>query len=238
MGTSLTLFKIFGIEVRVHWSFILILIYGAFSALGSQVNPILAALYGILVILLLNSQRQVGIRQNISLKSILYSRFMRHFCLQSSSTVSGKIYVGKTDLRPICAVVSWLAMSHYLSFYASVLNVQRRIRGCLESVIGIDFIKYLALRSAQLMKSIYKRVLFAYAIGQTGIGIYQQSMQLKTFHRYPPITRSPINKPFSTLQLMQAGSSIIDISLQISNHSGANITGDSPIWISRHTEAE
>lgn len=53
MGTSLTLFKLFGIEVRVHWSFILILIYGAFSTIGSQDNPILAALYGILLILLL-----------------------------------------------------------------------------------------------------------------------------------------------------------------------------------------
>ncbi len=53
MGTSLTLFKVFGIEVRVHWSFVLILIYGAFSATGGQINPILGALYGILVILLL-----------------------------------------------------------------------------------------------------------------------------------------------------------------------------------------
>jgi Zn-dependent protease/CBS domain-containing protein len=53
VGTSLTLFKVFGIQVRVHWSFILILIYGAFSSIGGQLNPILGALYGILVILLL-----------------------------------------------------------------------------------------------------------------------------------------------------------------------------------------
>ncbi len=53
MGTSLVLFKVFGIEVRVHWSFVLILIYGAFSTSGSQLNPLLGALYGILVILLL-----------------------------------------------------------------------------------------------------------------------------------------------------------------------------------------
>ena len=53
MGTSLVLFKVFGIEVRVHWSFILILIYGAFTSTGSGVNPIFGALYGILLILLL-----------------------------------------------------------------------------------------------------------------------------------------------------------------------------------------
>lgn len=53
MGTSLVLFKIFDIEVRVHWSFVLILIYGAFTTSGSQLNPLFGALYGILVILLL-----------------------------------------------------------------------------------------------------------------------------------------------------------------------------------------
>lgn len=53
MGTSATLFKIFGIEVRVHWSFVLILAYGAFAYSTDAVNPVMGALYGILVILLL-----------------------------------------------------------------------------------------------------------------------------------------------------------------------------------------
>ncbi len=52
MGTSITLFKVFGIEVRVHWSFVLILAYGAF-AYSSGDNGLTGALYGILVILLL-----------------------------------------------------------------------------------------------------------------------------------------------------------------------------------------
>lgn len=53
MGTSLTLFKVFDIEVRVHWSFVLILIYGAFAYAGSHTNSLFGALYGVLVILLL-----------------------------------------------------------------------------------------------------------------------------------------------------------------------------------------
>ena len=53
MGTSLTLFKVFNIEVRVHWSFVLILIYGAFAYAGSDSNVLFGSLYGVLVILLL-----------------------------------------------------------------------------------------------------------------------------------------------------------------------------------------
>lgn len=53
MGTSATLFKVFDIEVRVHWSFILILAYGAFAYSSGVTNPVFDALYGILVILLL-----------------------------------------------------------------------------------------------------------------------------------------------------------------------------------------
>ncbi|MCE7984461.1 MAG: site-2 protease family protein [Caldilinea sp. CFX5] len=52
MGTSATLFKVFDIEVRVHWSFVLILVYGAFYSTGVG-NPLFGALYGILLILLL-----------------------------------------------------------------------------------------------------------------------------------------------------------------------------------------
>lgn len=52
MGTSATLFKAFDIEVRVHWSFILILVYGAFYSTGAS-NPLIGAVYGILLILLL-----------------------------------------------------------------------------------------------------------------------------------------------------------------------------------------
>lgn len=53
MGTSATLFKLFGIEVRVHWSFVLILAYGAFAYSSGAADPLSGALYGILVILLL-----------------------------------------------------------------------------------------------------------------------------------------------------------------------------------------
>lgn len=53
MGTSATLFKLFGIEVRVHWSFVLILAYGAFAYSSGAANALIGALYGILVILLL-----------------------------------------------------------------------------------------------------------------------------------------------------------------------------------------
>ncbi len=40
MGTSLTLFKVFDIDVRVHWSFVLILIYGAFAYTDSHTNSL------------------------------------------------------------------------------------------------------------------------------------------------------------------------------------------------------
>ncbi|MEZ4735775.1 MAG: site-2 protease family protein [Caldilineaceae bacterium] len=53
MGTSATLFKLFGIEVRVYWSFVLILAYGAFAYSSGAADPLSGALYGILVILLL-----------------------------------------------------------------------------------------------------------------------------------------------------------------------------------------
>ncbi|MEZ4708855.1 MAG: site-2 protease family protein [Caldilineaceae bacterium] len=53
MGSSLTLFRLFGIEVRVHWSFLLILAYGAFFYSNSQLGQIGGALFGILTILLL-----------------------------------------------------------------------------------------------------------------------------------------------------------------------------------------
>lgn len=53
MGTSLTLFRLWGIEVRVHWTFVLILLYGAFGYQGVTTNPATGAAYGVLVILLL-----------------------------------------------------------------------------------------------------------------------------------------------------------------------------------------
>jgi Zn-dependent protease/CBS domain-containing protein len=52
MGSSLRLFRVWGIDVQVHWSFLLILVYGAFIYSG-QANPVIGALYGIIVILLL-----------------------------------------------------------------------------------------------------------------------------------------------------------------------------------------
>ena len=52
MGGSLRLFRVWGIDVQVHWSFLLILAYGAFIYSG-QANPVVGALYGIVVILLL-----------------------------------------------------------------------------------------------------------------------------------------------------------------------------------------
>ena len=53
MGTSLTLFRVFDIKVRVHWSFLLILVYGAFSYSSGPLGPLFGAIYGVLVIMLL-----------------------------------------------------------------------------------------------------------------------------------------------------------------------------------------
>jgi len=53
LGTSLTLFRIAGIEVKVHWSFVLILIWGAVVYGSGGQTPLSGALYGMLVILLL-----------------------------------------------------------------------------------------------------------------------------------------------------------------------------------------
>lgn len=46
------LFRVWGIDVQVHWSFLLILAYGAFIYSGRS-NPLAGAIYGIVVILLL-----------------------------------------------------------------------------------------------------------------------------------------------------------------------------------------
>jgi len=53
VGTSLTLFRIFDIDVRVHWSFLLILAYGAFFYGDSSLGVLGGALFGVLLILLL-----------------------------------------------------------------------------------------------------------------------------------------------------------------------------------------
>jgi stage IV sporulation protein FB len=49
----MTLFKLFDIDVRVHWSFILILAWGAFIYSAGPAGPLLGAIYGVLIILLL-----------------------------------------------------------------------------------------------------------------------------------------------------------------------------------------
>lgn len=53
MGTSFLLFRAFGIPVRVHWSFVLILAYGAFVFSAGPAGPLAGAFYGLLVIVLL-----------------------------------------------------------------------------------------------------------------------------------------------------------------------------------------
>ncbi|RIK41047.1 MAG: peptidase M50 [Chloroflexi bacterium] len=53
MGTSLTLIRIFGIDMRVHWSFLLIVVYYAFIYSGTGTNPMIGAAYGVVMILLL-----------------------------------------------------------------------------------------------------------------------------------------------------------------------------------------
>jgi Zn-dependent protease len=53
VGTSLLLFRFRGIEVRVHWSFILVLVWGAYIYRGGSGGIILDSLYGVLVTLLL-----------------------------------------------------------------------------------------------------------------------------------------------------------------------------------------
>jgi Zn-dependent protease/predicted transcriptional regulator len=53
VGTSLLLFRVRGIDVKVHWSFLLALIWGAFLFRGTSAGPIGGALYGVLVVLLL-----------------------------------------------------------------------------------------------------------------------------------------------------------------------------------------
>ncbi len=49
----MTLFKLFDIDVRVHWSFVLILAWGAFIYSAGAAGPLLGAIYGMLTILLL-----------------------------------------------------------------------------------------------------------------------------------------------------------------------------------------
>lgn len=53
MGTSLTIFRVSGINVRVHWSFLLILAYGAFAYSAGNAGIVVGAIYGVITILLL-----------------------------------------------------------------------------------------------------------------------------------------------------------------------------------------
>jgi stage IV sporulation protein FB len=53
LGTSLRLLTFRGIEIKVHWSFVLILIWGAVAYSVVSSNPMQGAIYGVVVILLL-----------------------------------------------------------------------------------------------------------------------------------------------------------------------------------------
>lgn len=53
MGGSLRLARLWGIDIQVHWTFLLILVYGAFAFSVGRADPVVGALYGILVIVLL-----------------------------------------------------------------------------------------------------------------------------------------------------------------------------------------
>ncbi|MEA3338174.1 MAG: site-2 protease family protein [Chloroflexota bacterium] len=61
MGRSLTIATVRGIEIKVHWSFVLILAYGAFTwgriasqdAAGETTSLVTGAIYGVLLVLLL-----------------------------------------------------------------------------------------------------------------------------------------------------------------------------------------
>lgn len=53
MGGSLRLVRLWGIDIQVHWTFLLILVYGAFAYSAGTANPVAGALYGVMVILLL-----------------------------------------------------------------------------------------------------------------------------------------------------------------------------------------
>lgn len=53
MGNSLKIARIWGVDIQVHWSFILILFYGAFLFSRNASNLAAGAIYGVVVILLL-----------------------------------------------------------------------------------------------------------------------------------------------------------------------------------------
>ena len=53
MGSSLKIARIWGIDIQVHWSFILILFYGAYLFSRGAGNVLTGAVYGVIVILLL-----------------------------------------------------------------------------------------------------------------------------------------------------------------------------------------
>jgi Zn-dependent protease/predicted transcriptional regulator len=53
MDSSLKIARIWGINVQVHWSFVLILFYGAFLFSRNASNVLAGAIYGVIVILLL-----------------------------------------------------------------------------------------------------------------------------------------------------------------------------------------
>ena len=97
MGTSLTIFRVYDINVRVHWSFLLILAYGAFAFSGDTGSPLVGAIYGVTAILLLFAC--------VTLHEFGHALVARHYGIQVKSImllpIGGVANLEKLPEKPI-----------------------------------------------------------------------------------------------------------------------------------------
>ena len=102
MGNALKIARIGGIDVQVHWSFVLILFYGAYTFSQGARDVVAGAIYGVVIILLVRNEAMLvvwAVAQGLTMGSF--------FQLQA---ILSPIYFGRQHIGAIRGMM-WMPMN-------------------------------------------------------------------------------------------------------------------------------